>query len=405
MSLLFISGLIILPFLSFSQEDTEQPTDKAYDYPGELPTDEAGYPEDDQDLVKPDPNEPRGVNMERFEYNDQGYPITRNGQLVLQPHQKFGFLIYKENNEPYQLYAQFANIQRDAVLLARLGDYIAVNPDGSPEEIQRGTGAIKLNTTLTSIVQGEIQPFFGDHMVEYRRFNLRDIYLGFSVGMPGLEGELRYVRKEAAVMFAKFGWNILGSFGRPVISPGFSRYLLPLTLGGGFRIHSKINILGGDIYWTFGGSVLFGFVNLLSQTDYPDMKGSVTVYPGVFIEYEKPFFMDKEEFLTMRNEKIDSGKWDRTDPRPYNYFVKTFFIRGGINFDFQTLGDEGPIKAYVAAGFRFNIIGPKIPASNRNRTETLYLSDYYIEQKKEERQMRREMMEELKLEEQHQQDE
>ena len=67
MSLLFISGLIILPFLSFSQEDTEQPTDKAYDYPGELPTDEAGYPEDDQDLVKPDPNEPRGVNMERFE--------------------------------------------------------------------------------------------------------------------------------------------------------------------------------------------------------------------------------------------------------------------------------------------------------------------------------------------------
>ncbi|MFW5688847.1 MAG: hypothetical protein ACOC1U_04670, partial [Spirochaetota bacterium] len=93
------------------------------------------------------------LNADLDHYDDNGYPESVNGRLVLEPHPDGPLVTMQGDPDPYLLYAQYVNRQRDAVILARTGGVRDVLPSGNAVEIPYGYGAVRMNAVHASIVE------------------------------------------------------------------------------------------------------------------------------------------------------------------------------------------------------------------------------------------------------------
>ena len=64
-------------------------------------------------------------------------------------------------------------------------------------------------------------------------------------------------------------------------------------------------------------------------------------------------------------------------------------LRLGLYLDLQNGSDSGYLKFDAAFGFRYNLIGPRIPAHEFKETRVLYLHEAYREQLLQQRERRR----------------
>jgi len=312
-------------------------------------------------------------------YDDNGFPEDPRGLLVARPEGDAFFVHMRGDPEPFLLYAQFANRQRDAVFLARNGAILDPEPDGSLRRIPRGQGALKSNEVYICLVEGLLLPHVSDNRKAYRLFPLRDLYLGATLGLTGLLAEARYVNREKYFGYAGVGVNPLGGLQAPALGP-LTYYTVPLHLGAGLQLPSLFSILPGDNHWSAGVDLLLGF----GDADRDPATPSVLWVPGVFFELEK------RDLFGWGSRWAGLGKRGdfREDPRPDNYHVRALFLRLGLYLDIQNR-QSGWLKMDAALGFRYNLVGPRIPAHGFKETRVIYLSDEYREQVLRQRERRR----------------
>jgi hypothetical protein len=337
-------------------------------------------PEIPEDLRPEAGNQPR-LPEETLEprYDRDGFPEDVRG-LLLAHREGDAFLVSMRGDpEPFLLYAQFANRQRDAVLLARNGAILDPEPDGSLREIPRGQGALKTNEVYISLVEGLILPHVSDNQKTYRLFPLRDLYLGVTLGLTGLLAETRYVHREKYFGYAGIGVNPFGGMQAPSLAP-LPYYGVPLHLGAGVQLPFLSSLLPGDDHWSAGADLLLG----LGDADGDPATPAVVWVPGVFVELEK------RDLFGWGSRRPGFGKRDdfREDPRPDNYRVRALFLRLGLYLDIQNR-QSGWLKLDAAIGFRYNLVGPRIPAHEFKETRVIYLSDEYREQLLRQRERRR----------------
>jgi len=305
------------------------------------------------------PEGPEGRRPER--YDDQGYPEDALGLLFVEPAGD-GYVVHlRDSADPFLLLAQFVNRQRDAVLLAREGPVRDALPDGSFREIPYGTGALKTNDVCISLVEGQLLPHLSDNRKGYQLFPLQDLYLGGSLGVTGLLAELRYVHRERGFGYAEAGANLLGGASGAWLEP-FSYYALVLRLGGGLQFPGLLENLIGDNHWSLGGDLLLGFGDADRDPDTP----AVVWLPGVFFELEKRDLFGWGPPLDYRE-----------DPRPFNYRVRALYLRVGYCLDVQNGRRSGYSKLDLSLGFRYNLVGPRIPEHRFKETRALYVSEDY----------------------------
>src|SRR5690606_24445373 len=115
-----------------------------------------------------------------------------------------------QGQKPHYLEAQFVNVQRDAVWLARQGAVVDVLPNGASYEIPYGYGAVKRSLSAVTLVEAQVQPHFSDNQKSYDVFPLQDFYLGAALSLVGLRADLRYVSKERYVGHIQAGVNEIG---------------------------------------------------------------------------------------------------------------------------------------------------------------------------------------------------
>ena len=320
--------------------------------------------------------------LEAVRYDDEGFPEDPTGLLVLDQDGE-EYLVYLRNvSAPFLLYAQFVNRQRDAVFLARDGALQDPLPDGSFTDIPYGYGALKTNTLYISLVEGLILPHLSDNRKTYQSFPLQDLYLGASLGVTGLLAEVRYVHKEQALGFLRGGVNLLGGLGGTGLAP-LNYYAVTVHAGGGIQFPGLLENLIGSNHWSVGGELMLG----LGDADRDPNTPAVLWMPGVSFELQK------------RNLFGWGGRWagfgeqgdHHEDPRPLNYHVRALYARLGLYVDLQNGRDSGYLKLDAAVGFRYNLLGPRIPEHRFKETRVLYLSDEYREQvlrQREQRQQR-----------------
>jgi hypothetical protein len=192
-------------------------------------------------------------------------------------------MVYFESiSDPFLLYAQFVNRQRDGVLLARSGAIKDLLPNGETRELPYGHGALKTNTSYVSLTEGLLVPHISDNQKEYERFVIRDLYLAFALGTSGLLAELQYARAEHIFGYANPGVDFLGGVGGSRMAP-LNYYRVPLRLGAGLRYPDLLEPVIGENHWGFGAEVLLGFGNADQDPQTP----SPVWLPGVFFEIEK----------------------------------------------------------------------------------------------------------------------
>ena len=343
-------------------------------------------------LEIPDDLRPEGPNLPRLpeqadeerctvdHYDSNGFPEDPRGLLAACP-QDGEFLVYmRAEADPFLLYAQFTNRQRDAVFLARNGAILDPLPDGSIREIPRGQGALKTNETYISLVEGLLLPHVSDNQKAYRLFPLRDLYLGASLGLTGLLAEARYVHGERFFGYAAAGVNLFGGAQAPSLAP-LSYYAVPLHLGAGLQLPFLSSLLPGDNHWSAGADLLLG----LGDADRDPATPAVVWLPGVFLELEKRDLFGWGSRWAGFGPRGDF----REDPRPDNYHVRALFLRLGLYLDLQNGSDSGYLKFDAAFGFRYNLLGPRIPAHEFKETRVLYLHEAYREQLLQQRERRR----------------
>ncbi len=339
-----------------------------------------------EDLRPEGPNLPRlpeqavGEPCAADHYDSKGFPEDPRG-LLAACRQDGEFLVYmRAEADPFLLYAQFANRQRDAVFLARNGAIFDPLPDGSIREIPRGQGALKTNETYISLVEGLLLPHVSDNQKAYRLFPLWDLYLGASLGMTGLLAEARYVHGERYFAYAAAGVNLFGGAQAPSLAP-LTYFALPLHLGAGVQLPFLSSILPGDNHWSAGADLLLGF----GDTDRDPATPAVVWLPGVFLELEKrDLFGWGSRWAGFR----PRGDF-REDPRPDNYHLRTLFARLGLYADLQNGGHGGYLKLDAALGFRYNLLGPRIPEHEFKETRVIYLNDEYRSEVLRQRERRR----------------
>jgi hypothetical protein len=327
-------------------------------------------------------------------YDADGFPEDARGLLYIEPAGAEFFVRLRSLADPFLLYAQFANRQRDAVFLARDGAIRDPLPDGTFHEIPYGCGALKTNTAYISLVEGLLLPHVSDNQKGYEQFPLQDLYLGASLGVTGLLAELRYVYRERMVGYAQAGVNLLGGVGGPFFAP-FNYYALTLRLGGGVQFPGLLQTLIGNNHWSVGADLLLGF----GDADRNPATPSVVWVPGVFFELEKrDLFGWGDRWVGLG----DRGDF-REDPRPQNYHVRALYARIGFYLDFQSLGlpaavTDGFARFDLAVGFRYNVVGPRIPEHRFKETRVVYVSDEYRDQLSEQLRRRELRLERLRSE-------
>jgi hypothetical protein len=295
-------------------------------------------------------------------YDSHGYPESSDGSLVLELMPYGPAVPLRDKRLPPLLYAQFSNRQRDAVYLTREGAFSDTLPDGSLFEIPHGFGALKTNSVLISLVEGETVPHVSDNRKEYELFPLEDLYLGGSFGLTGLLAELRYVYSERYVVKISFGANLLGPlYGERVF--GFHR--VTALYGAGFRTPGPFPEILGKSALTFGFDMLSGF----GDRDLDPGTPSFFWLPGLTAEFEKTFYRGsaaREDF--------------RTDPRPYNYGVNSVYLRLGAYLNTADLSRSKPILLDLRIGASVSVSGPRIPPHEFKETRPVYLSREYLDE-------------------------
>ena len=314
-------------------------------------------------------------------YDDDGFPESPRGLLAVDP-DPAGYSVRMLGVEfPFLLYAQFANRQRDAVFLARDGEVQDPLPDGSFMNIPYGYGALKTTTTYISVIEGIVLPHVSDNQKNYRRFPLRDLYLGASLGVTGLLAEVRWVDRERLVAYARAGWDFLGGVGGTALAP-LNESVLSVHLGAGAEFPGLLENLIGQNHWSVGGDLYLGLGNLDGAPP------AVIWMPGAFFELEMRSLFDWGERWAGFGPQGDY----HADPRPLNYHVRALFARVGAYVDVQNGADTGWIKVDAAIGFRTNVAGPRIPEHPFKETRVVYISDEYRQQVLHQRELREQRM-------------
>jgi hypothetical protein len=352
----------------------------------------AGAADDPSTLEVPDNLVPAGDNvplpveepLEALRYDDNGFPEDGRGTLVTTQAPGGWFVSMDGIADPFLLYAQFVNTQRDGVLLARNGDIQDALPDGSLMRIPYGYGALKTSAIAISLVEAIILPHVSDARKEYSLFPLQDLYLGATAGFTGLLAEARYVHRERVVGYARVGLNPLGGAPWPGIAP-FTYWGMTVHFGAGAQFPDLLHNLLGDNHWTVGGDLLLGFGDADADSSTP----AVVWMPGVFFELEK-----RDLFGWAGSWAGFAPRGDfHDDPRPQDYHVRGLYARVGLYIDFQNSLATAPVKLDVSAGFRYNVLGPRIPAHRFKETRIRYLSPEYVQQVELQREQRRRRLE------------
>ncbi len=306
--------------------------------------------------------------LERDHYDNDGYPESENGMLVLQKDPDGPMLYMKSDSQPYLLYAQYVNRQRDAVYLARSGSVTDVLPNGASREIPYGYGAVKLNAVYVSIVESLLKPHFSDNQKVYVDFPLSDFYFGGEFGLTGIFAKARYVHKESITASLHVGINTFGSMSAESV---LNQYLVPIRVGGGYRFPGMFSELIGSTLWTAGGELFLG----LGDRDNDESTPAAVFMPGIYLEVER-VLVDEADQL-QRNLAVNDTDY-REDPRPFNYHVSSLSLKLGAYFDFQAINrSRGFILPSVSLSYQINAIGPKIPPHEFKETEVLYLNELY----------------------------
>ena len=312
-------------------------------------------------------------------YDGLGYPEDASGLLLLRPDPVGYGVTLRDDPDPWLLYAQFVNRQRDAVLLARSGDLQDVLPSGEAITVPYGHGALKTNTVYVSVVEGRLVPHLSDDRKEYRFFPLEDWYLGAAFGFDGLAVGVQYVRAERWVAYGSLGLNPLGALGLGLYAP-FNWYALPLHLGGGVRFPGPVELLIGKSHWTVGGDLLLG----VGDRDRDPATPAFVWMPGVFLEVEK-----SRPVRSAR--KGGKGTDHREDARPWNHRLEALYLRLGLYLDVQNAPRSAPLKLDLTLGWRTAVSGPRLPEHPFKETRVVYLHDEYrrdLERQRERREER-----------------
>lgn len=321
------------------------------------------------------PNEMLGVDQAPDHYDETGYAESREGLLVVELDPRAGPITLLRGERPHYLEAQFINVQRDGIWMARKGSLSDVLPSGASHEVPFGYGAIKRSLSAITLVEAQLVPHISDNQKSYESFPLRDLYVGAALSLSGLHAAVRWIEKERYVAFGQVGLNVLALAGA-TINRTYGAFSVPLTLGGGIRYPALVEIMGS--HWTTGAELSLG----LGAADNDKDTGNVIVLPGLFQEVEWTF--DR-----------DVGVTDyRADPRPYNYGVHALCVKLSAYANYFGGANHG-IMFDLLVGYRFNLIGPSIPAHEFKQTKVTYASERYVKRKREE-ELRREQLEELR---------
>lgn len=305
---------------------------------------------------------PLEMGAEVDHYDGDGYPEDAAGGLVLREH-RLGPMVYvKDEDDGRLLYAQFANLQRDAVFLARTGTVRDPLPDGGVFEIPYGYGALKRNESVVSLVEARVVPHFSDNRKSYELFPLSDLYLGVSVGSSGVTASARYVLRETYAGWVRGGANTFARLNQRSI---LNAYWVPLHVGGGYRVPGVFPQLLGENLITAGAEAFLG----LGDRDRDAATAPVVFLPGAVVEFERLLYdtaSSREDF--------------RSDPRPYNYRVNSFSVRLGAYLDVPTFRAGGNlVRLLISTGVQWNIVGPRLPEHEFKTTAVRYVHDYYVE--------------------------
>lgn len=220
-------------------------------------------------------------------------------------------------------------------------------------------------------MEGVLQPHISDNQKEYERFVIRDVYLGIAVGVTGLLAEIQYVHAEHIFGYANIGFNFLGGVAGDWLAP-LNYYRIPLHLGAGLRYPGLLEPFIGENHWSIGAELLLG----VGDADQDPQTPSFVWFPGLFFEIEKRNLFGWSERWAGFTPRDDY----REDPRPLNYHVRSLYLRLALHLDFQNGADTGYVEFDAGVGFRYNLIGPKIPKHEFKETRVAYLNDEYREQ-------------------------
>ena len=296
-----------------------------------------------------------------FSHHDEdGYPENPDGLLVLRESPDGPLVTMRGDPDPYLLYAQYANRQRDAVMLARTGTVRDVLPDGQTVDIPYGYGAVRFNTVYVSIVESLLVPHFSDNQKEHVEFPLTDFYIGGSFGLTGILGSVRYVHTEQYVAYIAAGYNpFRGRSPNSVLS----QYTVPVHLGGGYRFPGIFPEFLGENNWTLGTDLMLGIGRRGADPVEPGV-----IVPGAFIDIERVLFDERG----LRRDY-------RTDARPYNYRVNALVFRAAAYLNVTNLGAGDLFFPVFSLSYQYNVIGPRIPRHDFKETRVLYVDETYRE--------------------------
>lgn len=318
-------------------------------------------------------------------YDDDGFPEDDRGLLLVEQDPAGYAVRLRGVSFPFLLYGQFVNRQRDAVFLARDGAVQDVLPDGTFREIPYGYGALKTNTAYVSVLEGIVLPHVSDNQKEFTEFPLRDLYVGASLGIGGLQAEARYVERERWLAFARVGPNLFAGAGAASLAP-LSWTWLGIDLGAGAVFPGLLENLLGPNHWSVGGDLRLG----LGDADRDPSTAAVTWMPGVFFELEKRDLFGWSDRWAGFGPQGDH----RDDPRPQNYHVRALAARAALFVDPWSGAGTGLIKLDVSVAFRYNVVGPRIPEHPFKETRVVYLSEEYRDQVLRQRELREQRMKE-----------
>ncbi|MFP4377305.1 MAG: hypothetical protein ACLFP4_09690 [Spirochaetales bacterium] len=267
-------------------------------------------------------------------YDEHGFPESATGQLVLEPGPAGPEVFVEDESDPYLLYAQFQNLQRDAVFLARTGPITDVLPSGD-------------------------------------QFPLNDLYLSGGLGLSGATAGLRFVLVERYVGYARAGLNI---FGGSRVSGVYNQIAVPIHVGAGIRFPSPVRLPFTGSNWTVGGDALVG----IGDGDNDPATPAASFFPGAFLDIEQVLYDERGARRDFRN-----------DPRPYNYNAHSIIFRLGAYLNLAD-PDRGLIVPMFELSYHYSILGPDIPDHEFKETEVLYVDELYVDGIREQIERRRE---------------
>lgn len=326
-----------------------------------------------------------GVGLERAHYDDDGFPQSEAGMLVVEVDEQVGPITIMAGDKPHYIEAQFTNRQRDGVFLSREGDREDPLPNGEHFTIPYGYGALKMSLSAVTLVEAQLKPHFSDNQKSFEVFPISDLYLGGALSLTGPKVDARYVYTESLSVYGQVGFNVLAVAGARVANT-YGAYALGFTAGGGYRYPAPVTLLG--THWTSGAEVRLGAV---------DADDDPTTYPVVLMAG----LVQELEWTLDREIEVEDH---RDDPRPSNWGLHSIFGKVGFYLDLVSgAGGSGIFLFDVSVGYRFNLMGPEIPRHDFKATTVTFASERYVERKREEAERQRaleEMMQRRKAKDQ-----